>query len=89
MLNFAPNYKLYLSFKQAELQSIKDASSLQKKRTTEMMISLLKDLAEIGSTLLQCNRCKITLSISLLDPPWHCEDFDMIAIDIYFAVKMR
>ena len=37
-----------LALLQAELQSIKDASSLQKKRTTEMMISLLKDLSEIG-----------------------------------------
>jgi len=36
---------------EAELQSIKDASSLQKKRTTEMMISLLKDLAEIGTVV--------------------------------------
>jgi len=36
---------------EAELQSIKDASSLQKKRTTEMMISLLKDLSEIGTVV--------------------------------------
>ena len=60
----------FLSDFQAELQSIKDASSLQKKRTTEMMISLLKDLSEIGEWSLT----RITIKWMI---KWFIDSFDV------------
>lgn len=44
----APPPQCLLSSLDSELQKLKEMSNHQRKRVTEMMSSLLKDLAEIG-----------------------------------------
>lgn len=45
---FAFGWQATLASIDAELQKLKEMTNHQKKRATEMMASLLKDLAEIG-----------------------------------------
>lgn len=57
----------------SELQKLKEMSNHQKKRVTEMMSSLLKDLAEIGiavgSNDMKVPLCPPVLAASLWDSP--------------------
>uniref|UniRef100_A0A8C6UB62 Kinesin-like protein n=1 Tax=Neogobius melanostomus TaxID=47308 RepID=A0A8C6UB62_9GOBI len=60
----------------SELQKLKEMTNHQKKRVTEMMSSLLKDLAEIGIAV-GSNDIKVTLSTGMMD-----EEFTMVRLYI-------
>ena len=59
-----------LSSLDSELQKLKEMSNHQKKRVTEMMSSLLKDLAEIGIAV-GSNDIKVLTWFSVLLPRQH------------------
>lgn len=62
-LFFSPSPQSILSSLDSELQKLKEMSNHQKKRVTEMMSSLLKDLAEIGIAV-GSNDIKVRYNVS-------------------------
>lgn len=74
-----------LSATTTELQQLKDMSSHQKKRITDMVTNLLRDLGEVGQALASGGESAIDLKMSALagtDPSKVEEDFTMARLYI-------